>query len=231
MALGFSLGTSVSATDHHSIKTITPPWSVRQAWPAGTLSQSVRSLGASSCMTKTKVFSMENMSNTVKELSVMLVRFDERSMGYQNTCPSWFYRVVISSETYFHKYTNFAVRLLALLLRIREARVWICPRYRISWQTIFVILSVTPWNRSLRLPWRHIHLVNHNHSVICYLLLNNLNKSRGSSGATVSDYWLADRGSIPDRARGFFLQPLRPDRLWSPPSLLSNGYRGSFPRG
>jgi hypothetical protein len=28
-----------------------------------------------------------------------------------------------------------------------------------------------------------------------------------------------------------FLYPLCPDRLWGPPSLLYNGYRGSFPQG
>jgi hypothetical protein len=56
-------------------------------------------------------------------------------------------------------------------------------------------------------------------------------RSRGSSVSIVSDYGLNDRCSIPDRGSVFFLQPLRPDRLWGPPSLLYNGYRGSFPRG
>jgi hypothetical protein len=56
-------------------------------------------------------------------------------------------------------------------------------------------------------------------------------RSRRSSGSIVSDYGLDDRGSIPDRGRGFFFKPLRPDRLWGPPSLLYNGFRGSFPRG
>jgi len=31
--------------------------------------------------------------------------------------------------------------------------------------------------------------------------------------------------------KGFFASPPRPDRLWEPPSLLFNGYRGSFPEG
>jgi hypothetical protein len=35
----------------------------------------------------------------------------------------------------------------------------------------------------------------------------------GSSVGTVSGYGLDGRGSIPDRGRGFFLSPLRPDRL------------------
>jgi hypothetical protein len=47
----------------------------------------------------------------------------------------------------------------------------------------------------------------------------------------VSDYRLDDRGSIPERGKGFFLCPQWPDQLWGPPSLLSNGYRWSFPGG
>jgi hypothetical protein len=58
--------------------------------------------------------------------------------------------------------------------------------------------------------------------------------SRGSSVSIVSGYGLDDRAievRSPAEANGFFLYPLCPDRLWGPPSLLYNGYRGSFPRG
>jgi hypothetical protein len=38
-----------------------------------------------------------------------------------------------------------------------------------------------------------------------------------------------DGGSSPRRGWEFFSSSPRPDRLWGPPSLPSNGYRGSFP--
>jgi hypothetical protein len=49
----------------------------------------------------------------------------------------------------------------------------------------------------------------------------------GSSVSIVSWLWtgrLGDWSSIHGRGKGFFL--LCPDRLWGPPSLLYNGYRG-----
>jgi hypothetical protein len=48
-------------------------------------------------------------------------------------------------------------------------------------------------------------------------------------------YRLDDRGSRVRFPGGggweFFSSPPRPERLWSPPSLLSNGYQGLFPGG
>jgi hypothetical protein len=44
------------------------------------------------------------------------------------------------------------------------------------------------------------------------------------------DWTTGNPGSIPDRSKGFSSN-LCPDRLWGPPSLLYNGYRGPFPGG
>jgi hypothetical protein len=46
--------------------------------------------------------------------------------------------------------------------------------------------------------------------------------SRHNSVAIAVGYGLDGRGSISDRGKRFLSSPQRPDRLWDPPSLLSN---------
>jgi hypothetical protein len=53
---------------------------------------------------------------------------------------------------------------------------------------------------------------------------------RDSAVGIATGYGLVDqrvRVRVPFVAR-IFTSPCRPDRLWGPPSLLSNGYRGTF---
>jgi hypothetical protein len=54
--------------------------------------------------------------------------------------------------------------------------------------------------------------------------------SRVSSVGIKMGYGLDGRDSIPSRSK-FFLTPQLRDRLWCPPRLLHNGYRGLFRRG
>jgi hypothetical protein len=60
-----------------------------------------------------------------------------------------------------------------------------------------------------------------------------LNLSRDSVVGIATGYGLDDRGvgvRVPVGAR-IFSSPRRPDGLWGPSNLLSNGYWGLFPRG
>jgi hypothetical protein len=54
--------------------------------------------------------------------------------------------------------------------------------------------------------------------------------NRDSSVGIETGYGLDGLGSIPGRSKRDFFTPQRPDRLWAPPNLLSDGYRGFFPR-
>jgi hypothetical protein len=57
-------------------------------------------------------------------------------------------------------------------------------------------------------------------------------RSRNTVVGTATGYGLDDRGvgvRVPLGSR--MLSPRGPDRLRGPPNLLSNGYRGLFPRG
>jgi hypothetical protein len=69
--------------------------------------------------------------------------------------------------------------------------------------------------------------------VIIIIIIIIIIISRDSSVGIATDYGTDDQMigvRFPAGAEDFSLQTPRPDRLWGPPSLLSNGYRALFPR-
>jgi hypothetical protein len=74
-----------------------------------------------------------------------------------------------------------------------------------------------------------LHVVWHVHYNIPWSRL----RIRDSIFGITTSYGLDDRGvgvQVPVGSR-IFCSPRRPDRLWDPPSLLSNGFQGLFPLG
>jgi hypothetical protein len=87
-------------------------------------------------------------------------------------------------------------------------------------------------DRFLPNPFQFVIYISSFHWTIFSLTTINLS-SRDSSVGIASGYGLHYRGvgvRVPVRSRIFSSQR-RPDRLWGPLSLLSNVYRGFFPRG
>jgi hypothetical protein len=100
----------------------------------------------------------------------------------------------------------------------------------------FVLKLTQPWCLE-DTKWRYkISAANSHSSVISAgrLILVTASEISLTKFVKVSSYLgLDDRGvgvRVPVGAR-FFFSPRRPDRCWGPPSLLSNGYQGLFPRG
>jgi hypothetical protein len=83
-----------------------------------------------------------------------------------------------------------------------------------------IILSLQPFGRTAIVLLQALANILHNSILISWPVIR-ISESRDNA----TGYGLDDRGAI------IFTSPRRPDRLWGPLSLLSNGYRGLFPLG
>jgi hypothetical protein len=90
---------------------------------------------------------------------------------------------------------------------------------------MFIIPQRT-WANLLSFSVDLIHILNECYFHIAYLLSSGV----AQSVQCLTTDWTTGRSRFDSgRGKGFFLQPLCPDWLWGPPSLLYNGTGGSFP--
>jgi hypothetical protein len=97
---------------------------------------------------------------------------------------------------------------------------------------VLLVLLFSLYPLSFSFPMFLSSLRRHHSSQEIRLKINFLQHIDGAVGIAAG-YGLDDRVvgvRVPVVSR-IFSSPRRPDRPWGPPSLLSNGYRGLFPRG
>jgi hypothetical protein len=121
------------------------------------------------------------------------------------------------------------VKFKANSVRVRTTCVFFIKNQKETSKNIRNAISTQGYCTNFLLFYAVENLIKKKSSLIKYF--NFVACEPVSSVSIVTGYRLGERGSMPDRIRGFFLYRLRPDRLWGPPSLLYIGYSGLFPRG